>query len=205
MIRMLICTILFFAMLESVLAGYVPKAFLGEFVQTKKSIISGNIETDISLKYQFKGNVYMHSKGDDDEKIYVCNPEKVWIYTPPLFEGEKGEVLIGNSSVHCLSKIFDKLSFGLKSNSEYKVKKLSDKVYELRFSEANEKRLGYYRFELNYNNKEAKFSQLESMKMFTRNDKNPTVLTTKKLNVKKGFKASTFRFTPPKNTNKNFL
>lgn len=205
MMRIFLCGILFFAVLETVLAGYVPKAFLGEFTQTKKSIISGQVSTKISLKYQFKGNVYMKSVGPDEETVYVCNPEKVWIYVPPLFEGEKGEVKIGKSSQYCLSKIFDKLNKGLVSNSDYSVKKLNDKSYLLTFSAPNEKKLGYQKFELVFDNKAASFNQLKLMRMYTRNDKNPTTLTKNKLTVLKGFKPSTFKFEPPANTNIDYL
>lgn len=205
MIRVFLCTILFFAMLESVLAGYVPRAFEGEFVQTKKSIISGSLVSNITLKYQFRGNVYMKAAGDNDETIYVCNPKKVWIYVPPLFEGEKGEVKIGNSSQYCLSKIFDKLNQGLKSNNDYSVKKLKGNIYLLEFSKVNEKKLGYQKFELVFKDSSAKFSDLKLMRMYSRNDKNPTVLTKKLLKVSKGFPRGTFHFNPPKNTNTTYL
>ena len=205
MIRIFLCTILFFAVLESVLAGYVPKAFEGEFTQTKKSIISGNVTTKISLKYQYRGNVYMKSIGPDDETVYVCNPDKVWIYVPPLFEGEKGEVKIGKSSQHCLSQIFDKLNQGLKSNKDYTVKKLKDDTYLLEFSELNEKRLGYKKFELVFQDKSADFTKLKLMRMYTRNDRNPTILTKNNLKVLKGFKKKTFEFDPPKNTNIDYI
>ena len=205
MMRFFLCGILFFGILETVLAGYVPRAFMGEFTQSKKSINSKDLKTTISLKYQARGNVYMKSSGLDDEKIYVCNPEKIWIYTPPFLEGEKGEVKIGNASNQCLSKVFDKLDQGLVSNSDYKVKKINDLTYLLDFSQANEKLLGFYKFELVFEDKAANFSQLKLMRMYTRNDKNPTVLTKKKLTILKGFDKSTFQFDPPKNTNIDYI
>ena len=201
MMRILLVTILFFAALESTYASYIPKSFSGLFEQQKQRMFNRGVsKTQISLKYSYPGNIYMHSEGPDENVYYICNPEKVWIYNPPFIEGQEGRVVIGNSSKYCLSKIFDKLQNGLKSNKQYSVKEINKRSYELNLSKENEKRLGYYKFKLVFESDQADFLALKLMKMYVRNDDNPTILVKKKLKKAKKFKRTTFEFSPPKNT-----
>jgi len=114
--------ILFFALLDTALANFLPKAFESQLEQVVQSIIKNKEQvTPVKMKYMFPNNIYFEVLGDNPV-IYVCNAKTTWKYNPPFdSEIDKGEVLIGDSSKYCYVKIFDALSNGLKSNPLYAV------------------------------------------------------------------------------------
>lgn len=206
MIRVLVVLILFFAVVETSLAGFVPKAFEASFTQIKISTLSkAQLKSNVRLKYQFPSRMYMHTTGNDDEVIYVCNPKKVWIYRPPFMKGEPGQVQIGATSRHCLSKVFEKLNQGLTSNADYKVTQLKGDTYLLSFGKAAAEKLGYHKFELVFKSSDHRFDNLKLMRMYSRQDKNPVTLITRKYKAVKKFSSKNFNFTPPKNTSVDYL
>lgn len=126
-------------------AGFIPKAFKGDITQIKKSRRSKKIST-INLSYQYPKNIRMHVKGDNTDTTYVCNPDKIWQYTPPFDPTDKkakGNVIESTSGRYCLSKVFDFLSPGLKKNKYYNIVKENYYEYRLEFNQQVQSEIKY--------------------------------------------------------------
>ena len=205
MIRLILSFFLLLILLETSFAGkFLPNAFEAQFDQQKmkklKKSSSNVVVSQIEIKYKFPSNINFKTIGDSETQ-YVCNQDMVWIYTPPFIPGEKGEVRVGNSSKFCYSKIFDALSHGLKTNKLYKVKKVSDRLYDLMFSEKAQSQIPYKKISLEFKG-QSSFQNISKISLFKELDKSPVVLVTKSLVAKKNISQSEFEFKIPENTNK---
>lgn len=150
---------------DSSFAGFLPKAFEGDFIQIKKTRRSTK-ETPVKIKYLYPKNIRMSVLDKDNAVTYVCNAKKTWIYSPPFMEGEKGSVREGASSKYCYSKIFDALSRGLKTNKIYTVKKLKGNEFKLSFTKSAAEEIGFGEIEINFLNPPYVFKNIASMVMY---------------------------------------
>ena len=97
MFRLIIGFILVLVLLDTASAGFLPKAFEANFLQEKKSVISGRVSKNfLSIKYTFPSNVFLTEQNQNTR--YICNESKVWIYNPPFKKGEPGQLRKGSSS-----------------------------------------------------------------------------------------------------------
>ncbi|MFT6631491.1 MAG: outer membrane lipoprotein-sorting protein [Bacteriovoracaceae bacterium] len=183
----------------SAASKFLPRAFKASFVQEKKSPISNKVKTnDILIKYQYSSNFYLKELSADT--TYICNKTKVWLYSPPLFDGEKGLLKIGASNKYCYSKIFDSLKKGLTDNSLYKVKKGSNNSYTISFEPKAKAQLGISKMNMVFLKTDYTFQNISSLELFYTGEKFPVILKRKSFDVVKNFPKSTFTFKAPKNT-----
>ncbi len=180
-------------------AGFLPRAFEAEFVEEKKSLLPGKvISKPVVFKYEYPSNIHMNF--DSNDTIYICNSKKVWIYQPPIIEGEKGTLKIGTTNKHCYSKLFDSLKRGLKSNKLYSVKKSQGNNYLLSFKKSAREQLSIEKLEIEFEGKKTAFTSIKQFKIFFIEDENPLRLVKKSIKLVKGFSDKIFSFDPPDNT-----
>lgn len=211
MIRAIVALFLTFILLETATANevnsqktaFLPKDFKAQFKEIAK-IRKRKIEKNLVVSYKYPKNARLNY--DNNSKIIVCNKEKMWVYTAPFIEGEKGQVDIGTSNKYCYSAIFDLLGHGLNSNKFYSVKKLNETKYELSFSQDQARRLNFAKMVLEFgNDKQLQFRNLVSLSLFEKKDSQPTRLVVDKLEVNTKLTDNDFVFDVPKNTKKVFL
>lgn len=204
--KLIILCFLLFSLIDAAFAEFMPNAFEAQFDQTSVSQISKKSEPKIKrklieIKYQFSGNILVK----EEDTTIVCNPDKMWVYTAP-FEGfedsEKGELKVGDSSKNCFSKVFDSLKKGLKDNSLYQVKKLSDLKYDLIFTESVQKQLSSKKLELNFKSvNDLTMKNVSSFLIYNMKTEKPVEYETKSFKPLQKFPKGTFTFKAPKNTN----
>ncbi|MBD66656.1 MAG: hypothetical protein CME62_15715 [Halobacteriovoraceae bacterium] len=181
---------------EASLAGFIPKAFEGDFEQIKKDRRGRDRTEPVKILYSTPQSIKMTTETKGLKTILVCNPEKTWIYNEG-FGGEPGQVRVGDSAKYCYSQIFDVLARGLTDNKFYKVKNLSKHEFKLTFSKNATSRLGYDEVDIKFKSKPHEFSQIEHLVLINK-DKSPVKLKLKKLQVVSKFDKETFVFQIPK-------
>ena len=180
--------------------SFLPKAFKADFMQKRKSIVSGIVKkSKITIKYQYPGNFYL-SEGNASSTIYVCNKKKVWVYNPPFVKDEPGHLTIGSGNKHCYSKIFDSLQHGLVDNKTYKVKKITNTNYELTFLKEARAQLGVSSLNVHFKSKKTLFKDIKKLVIHYIKDENILTLESSSLESLTRFPPGTFSFKPPKNT-----
>ncbi len=195
----------FFCLLATPLAkskkskpSFLPKSFSAQFEQVYKSALSGKEKKSKgSLDYKFPGNIRFITKVPE-EVVFVSNKTTTWYYTPPFMEGEPGELTIKKTGRNVLSRFFDTLSRGLKSNKYYTVKNL-EKARRLKFKKKKIKEIGIKEAIMHFKSNIATFRDLKSVDLTYSDDKKVTLkLSNLKVGVK--FKKKYFTFSAPKNT-----
>ena len=186
-------------LVDSSFAGFIPKAFKGDFIQIKQTRRSTK-KTPVKIQYQFPKNIRMDVQDADNAVVYVCNAKKTWIYSPPFMKGEKGHVREGASSKYCYSKIFDALSSGLTSNKHYQVKKITETQYQLNFTSTAAEEIGFDEIKINFFKAPLTFENIDSLVMQNKDNKSPVTLKKQKLKLFKNLSSKTFIFEIPKNT-----
>lgn len=199
----LLLSLLFLALLDTSLAGFMPKAFEGEYVQVKKSKNKWSKKTKeapVSIAYQFPRNIRLHSKDPDQDILYICNKDTTWIYNPPFSNADKGLLKVGDSSKFCYAKIFDALDNGLTSNKIYKVEKINAKEFLLLFTKQAVKEIHFEKLRLSFDELPLSFKNLESIAMFKEEKSDPVTFKRKSVTIMKQLDQSQFNFTAPANT-----
>ena len=191
-------------LLDTAMAGFLPRAFEGEFEQIKESIHSGTgkdkkmLKSSIIIKYEHPGQIYF--KDLEMKTLYICNTKNVYKYDPPMIEGEEGFLSIGDSNKFCYSKIFDSLKSGLKSNKNYTVKNIKNNNYELMFDKSAQSSLGFSKIIINFSDKSLEFKKIKSLEMHLVGQEKPVKLVAKSIKYEKGFSKDIFNFEPPAKT-----
>lgn len=191
------------ALVDSSFAGFMPKAFEGEFVQIQptKNPNRKNREVKTSISYAKPRNFRMHSQDQNgQDTLFICNKDKTWFYSAPFMEGSKGQLKVGDTSRFCYVKIFDALNKGLKSNALYTVKKLGERKYQLNFNKEAAKEVQFNKVELTFDDMPLNFRNIESMTMYAPSKKDPFVLKRKSIDIKNSLDSSLFTFKAPANT-----
>lgn len=175
--KIILATFLFsFSALLSAAESFLPQTFSADFEQTQISALSGKEKKSQGhLDYKFPGHIRFEVN-KPDVIIFVSNPRKTWYYTAPFVAGEPGEVTVKPTGKLALSKFFDALKQGLKSNDLYSVKendkdKDKDKDFntELIFSKKSQEELGIVSATLIFTKKK-EFSALSTIELL-KNDK----------------------------------
>ncbi len=182
-------------------AGFLPSSFQTHFVQKVMSEISGKIkESEGDLDYQYPGQIKFSVKKGGNS-LFVSNKKKSWYYTPPFIEGEKGNVVIQNSSSLFLSKFFDSLKRGLIDNSFYSVSAGKGKV-EIIFKQDIAGRIGVKKATFPSNRKVNEIKSLRELKtmILTRLDDKEITLEFSTFKEDISFQKDHFVFVLPKGT-----
>lgn len=183
----------------SVWGSFVPQTFHMNFEQVIKSSLTGKENRSKGeLDYQYPGKVRFDIKGSNPV-IYVSNREKSWYYTPPFIEGEPGQLSIKDKGDVHLSKVFDRMKYGLKDNKFYKVKSIDEKTVDILFEKKSSKNLGVKSLRLSFENNKKTFSALKSLELVYTNDKK-VLLNVLSLKESIKFESVNFEFNIPPNT-----
>lgn len=181
--------------------SFIPKTFEANFVKKEKAILSGKIiKSEGELFYQYPSRIRLEFQGND-KSIFVSNPFKTFYYKPPIFEGVPGELTINKSNNYPLSKFFDSLRSGLKSNELYSVEQSSNKL-NIIFTKKGITDLKILTAELIFK-KGIAFSDLEKLQIELDNKKILNFELNKiKINTK--LDKTLFNFEAPKNTRTSY-
>jgi len=179
---------------------FLPRSFRAEFEKQEKSSLTNKIRiTKGVMDYKNPGKFKIELKGDNPV-IFVENSKKYWYYVPPAFEGEKGELKISNSGKQSITKFFDSLRNGLKSNKIYKVQKNKEGVFIISFLKEAPDNLGIKKVLLSFSGKSIMFKDLRKMEIFYQ-DKKSVLFVFKNFLINKKFNPTHFIFKKPLNTN----
>ena len=179
---------------------FIPDTFKAYFNQSYKSSLSGKEKiTKGNLEYYYPGRVRFEITYPD-KTIFVSNPTTTWYYNAPFVEGEPGEVLIKKTGKMVISKFFDILKTGLKSNEYYKVKNQSN-LYEINFSKNVINEIGIQKSILSFkkNKNTLRFGDVRYIDLHY-TDKRIVRMTFSKIEQSVNFGKGRFVFTVPENT-----
>lgn len=179
--------------------AFMPKSFSTKYTQEYKSKVSRRIKKSSgTFEYKYPSKIKFNQQKPTSLTV-TSNSKKTWIYTPPFDKGDKGQVTIGQGG-ESLSKFFDLLTTGLKSNKDFKVTndKKSLKTV-LTPEEKVKKELGISNVEF-YFNKKVGFKNIDKI-ILSYTDKRVVTLKLSEMNENLTFKKDHFVFDPPKNTN----
>jgi len=179
--------------------AFLPKSFSSEFKQIhissltgKEKVSWGTIEYLYPSKLRFEVN-------KPNKIIFVSNPRKSWYYTAPFIEGEPGELTIKPTGKMVLSRFFDMLAHGFKSNKQYTVKP-HESGKRLIFTEKASREIGLREALLKFKKGHAmSFSNLIGVEL-TYLEKKQVTIVLQNLKTNVTYKKNKFIFDPPPNT-----
>ncbi len=181
--------------------SFIPKTFEANFVKKEKAILSGKtIKSEGELYYQYPSRIRLEFQGND-KSVFVSNPFKTFYYKPPIFEGVPGELTVNKSNNYPLSKFFDSLRSGLKSNELYSVKKSQNKL-NIKFTKKGILELKILSAELTFK-KSLIFLELEKLQIELDNNKKLN-FELNKIKVNPKLDKNLFTFEAPKNTRTSY-
>ncbi len=190
----------------SVLAGgimaktktsFLPKTFEAQFVKEEKSVLSGKtLKSQGKIVYQYPGRIRMESTGND-KTVFVSNPFDTYFYTPPVFEDVPGELTINKTKNVPISKFFDSLEKGLKTNPIYTVEDKKKYIY-LSFAKTGVEEMKILSAKLFFDGKN-EFSHLKKVEITLDNQKNMQ-FNFDHIKVNATITKNTFEFKAPANT-----
>lgn len=193
------CSISAQKVLKGKIKRFIPKTFTVNFEQSFVSSLSGKIKKSMGLiDYKFPGKIKLEIN-KPDQIIYISNKKKSWHYTAPFIKGEPGQLTIRPKGSMLLSEFFDKLSYGLKNNKYYDVKKIKNNVV-ISFKSKTSEKLGINQGTLRFDGpKNLLFKNIKGIDIAYKDKKSVTI---KFLTVKENpkFNNDHFSFTPPPNT-----
>jgi len=177
--------------------AFLPKTFEAQFVKEEKNVLSGKMmRSQGKVNYQYPGRIRMESTGND-KTIFVSNPFETFLYIPSDFEGVPNELTVNKTKNVPMSKFFDALEKGLKTNSIYTVKRKKKYVY-LVFSKSGITEMKILSAKLYFGGKE-KFSYLKKVEITLDNNKD-MLFSFNHIKVNRKFSKSIFEFKAPANT-----
>lgn len=176
---------------------FLPSTFEALFVKKEKSILSGKIlKAEGTLYYKYPSRIRLEERGRE-KSIFVSNPFKTFFYKPPKFEGVPGELTINNSNNYPLSRFFDSLNEGLKSNEFFQVK-IEKKTAILDFTKKGLKELKIKSAKLGFQEKVV-FKDLNQVEITLDSGKNLR-FELAKVQINKKLNKELFSFDAPKDT-----
>lgn len=180
------------------MAPFFPDSFKAVFKQSYRSALSGQLKSSRGeIDYKYPGHIRFETHKPENI-VFVSNKFKTWYYTAPFLKGEKGELSIQGASKNVLTRFFDVLHHGLKSNDLYKVIK-TKKGHKFIFTKKAKKSIGIEDALLTFKSSPPHFSSLRSL-VLTYPDRNKIKLTLSKIEKNYNFKKGYFFFKTPKNT-----
>ncbi|MBT3584342.1 MAG: outer membrane lipoprotein carrier protein LolA [Halobacteriovoraceae bacterium] len=179
--------------------NFLPNSFKATFVQSFKSSLSGKIKKSRgNIAYRYPGNIRFETL-KPSHIVFVSNREKTWYYTAPFLEGEAGELSVQKAGKNSLTRFFDVLKKGLKSNPLYKVKMIKGETF-LEFTKKTAREVGLRKAGLKFTGKAKAFKNLKSIDLYYLKKKKKVTLTLNSILENQKFKNEDFKFTAPKNT-----
>ena len=176
---------------------FLPGTFQAHFVKEEKSVLSGKtLKSEGKIFYQFPGRIRLESTGSE-KTIFVSNPFETFLYTPPVFDDLPGELTVNKTKNVPLSKFFDSLEKGLKSNTIYTVAKKEDHVV-LTFTKEGTKEMKIHAAKLYFNGAQD-FSHIGKVEITLDNKKN-MLIKLDHIKVDTKLEKKTFEFEAPENT-----
>lgn len=176
---------------------FLPKTFEAGFVKEEKNVLSGKImKSEGKINYQYPGRIRMESTGKD-KTVFVSNPFETFLYVPSDFEGVPSELTVNKTKNVPISKFFDSLEKGLKSNKLYKVK-ARKKYVAFTFTKSGVMQMKILSAKLYFDAKK-EFSHLKKVEITLDNNKN-MLFSFNHIKVNRTFSKSTFVFKAPANT-----
>lgn len=177
--------------------SFLPMSFEAKFTQIHKNAISGKEKkSDGSLQYKYPGRIRFEVE-NPDKVLFISNLERSWYYTPPIFDGEPGDVTISKSTDNPLLNFLDSLKDGIKDGKLFKAQPVG-KNFNLIFKEEPSKKIGLKEAFLSFNNGN-EFKDLVQIDLTYLEGKKVS-FKLNNVNVKPVFKDEHFIFVIPKNT-----
>lgn len=169
------------------------KTLTAEFTQQQKNVTLGTTKESSGRIYIMRPNKFRWETHAPEKSILVGNGNKVWFYTAPFREGEKGQVMTKRAADVQSKLAIDLLSGQSDSNKDFKIKSLADGQYSL----TPVKPAGdIERVELFV---EKTTNLVYKLVLFTKSG-NETELTLKNVTLSPKLNETMFNFVPPPNT-----
>lgn len=200
--RVALFFLLIFAPMSLVAESFLPSSFHIEILQEYESALPGGEkrQSEGSIVYRYPGHIRFEIT-TPDKIVFVSDNKKSWYYTAPAIEGEPGELNISEASESGLSRFFDSLQYGLKTNESYAVEKNENQV-TLTFEQKVAQTLDIKKAVLSFKNSDQSFSNIQRVDL-TYLDDHETQLVFKKINLDAKIDEGTFKFEVPANTRIN--
>src|SRR5262249_9142250 len=74
------------------------KTLTAEFSQKKTNLALGTTKESAGRIFMKRPNLFRWQTEEPEASILVSNGKKIWYYTPPFREGEKGQVMVRHAS-----------------------------------------------------------------------------------------------------------
>lgn len=169
------------------------KTLTAEFTQRQKNVTLGTTKESSGRIYIMRPNKFRWETHEPEKSLLVGNGKKVWFYTAPFREGEKGQVMTKRAADVQSKLAIDLLSGQSDSNKDFKIKKLA----EGHFSLVPLKPAGdIEHIELFV---EKATNLVYKLVLFTKSG-NETELTLKNVTLNPKLSVAMFNFVPPPNT-----
>ena len=194
---LLILSVLAGGLMAKTKTSFLPKTFQAQFIKEEKSVLSGKtLKSQGNITYQYPGRIRMESTGNE-KTIFVSNPFETYFYTPPVFDDVPGELTVNKAKSVPISKFFDSLEKGLKTNAIYEVKEKEGSVL-LAFTKEGLNQMKIKSANLHFDGKKL-FSHLKKVEITLDNDKKMTI-NLNHIKVNTEVSKNTFEFKAPENT-----
>ncbi len=194
---LLILSVLASGLMAKTKTSFLPKTFEASFIKEEKSVLSGKtLKSQGKIIYQYPGRIRMESTGNE-KTVFVSNPFDTYFYTPPVFDDVPGELTINKTKSVPISKFFDSLEKGLKTNAIYNVTDATDHVV-LDFTKEGKEEMKILAAKLFFDGQKL-FSHLKKVEITLDNQKN-LVINLDHIKTNTEISKNTFEFKAPENT-----
>ena len=169
------------------------KTLTAEFTQQLKNIALGTTKESFGRIFIKRPDMFRWETHKPEQSILVSNGKKVWYYTAPFREDEKGQVMTKRAADVQSRLAIDLLAGTINTEKDFKVRRLSDDHLELTpLKPAGD----IDRVEL-YIEKPTKL--VYKLVLYTKSG-NQTALTLKNVTLGPSLSDTMFNFVPPANT-----
>ena len=197
-------TALIFLLISSGYAGakdFLPGTFKVEFAQEYKTSLKGKVKKSSgNIQYKYPSQIRFEVT-QPDKVVFVSNQEMSWYYQAPFIEGEPGELNVRKTGKTGLSRFFDVLKKGLKTNQFYEVKN-NKETSEIQFVEKFAKELDIKGALITFKNDKMDFENIKNMEL-TYLDGHKIKLHFTEMKTGLSMNKENFVFKAPKNTRIN--
>lgn len=197
-------TILIFLLISNTYAlakDFLPNTFKVDFSQEYKTSLKGKVKKSSGhIQYKYPSQIRFEVT-KPDKVVFVSNKEKSWYYQAPFIEGEPGELNVRKTGKTGLSRFFDVLKKGLKTNKFYEVKNDSEKSV-IKFVDKFAKELDIKDALITFKDKKRNFENIKNMEL-TYVDGHKIKLHFTGMKTGLSMNKENFVFKAPKNTRTN--
>jgi outer membrane lipoprotein carrier protein len=180
---------------------FLPSTFKVDFSQEYKTSLKGKVKKSSGqIQYKYPSQIRFEVT-KPDKVLFVSNKEKSWYYQAPFIEGEPGELNVRKTGKTGLSRFFDVLKKGLKTNKFYEVKNKNERS-QIKFVDKFAKKLDIKGALITFNDKKRKFENIKNMEL-TYIDGHKIKLHFSGMKTGLSMNKENFVFKAPKNTRTN--